>query len=407
MNQKKIFNDPVYGFVAIPFKIIHQIIEHPLFQRLRRIKQLGLTHYVYPGALHNRFQHALGAVHLMTLVLEILRGKGLKVSREEEEAVLIAMLLHDIGHGPFSHALENSLVQDVTHEELSLALMNQLNTEFEGRLSMGIEIFEDKYSNKFFHQLISSQLDVDRLDYLNRDSFFTGVHEGVIGYDRIIKLLTVHNDELVVEAKGIYSIEKFIIARRLMYWQVYLHKTVLVAEQMLVKVLQRAKELAGRGEALFTTPPLHGFLYNNVTKNRFNSGSDFMNHFSILDDFDIFTSLKMWVTHKDLVLSKLCESLVNRRLFKIRLQNDPIEKEELELCKEKVIQKFGINSDEAEYLVFCDSTSNSAYSREGNKINILHKNGTLEDIASASDQLNISVLSEPVIKYYCGYPKDI
>ena len=405
-NKRKIINDPVYGFITIPFDIVFDLIEHPYFQRLRRIKQLGLTHFVYPGAMHTRFQHAIGAVHLMTLVIENLRNKGVDISNEEAEAVTIAILLHDIGHGPYSHTLEHCLVAKVSHEDLSEIIMDKLNEQFNGKLNLAIKIFKNKYKKKFLHQLVSGQLDVDRLDYLNRDSFFTGVYEGVIGYDRIIKMITIKNDAIVVEEKGIYSIEKFIIARRIMYWQVYLHKTVIAAEQMLVQILRRAKDLAGQKVELFTTPALKTFLYNNITKKEFNK-TDILEQFIALDDFDIFTSVKVWANHPDQTLAYLCKSLINRELFKVVLQKNKFKKSDIEELKNKVKKKHKFSDEEVKYLVFSDSTTNSAYNMENDQINILPKDGMVLDIANASDQLNISQLAQTVVKYYLCYPKDI
>ena len=407
MNKRKIINDPVYGFVSIPSEIIFDLIEHPYFQRLRRIQQVGLTYYVYPGALHTRFHHAIGALHLMGQALEVLRSKGYEITEEEAEAVQIAILLHDIGHGPFSHSLERSIIAGVSHEEISFCLMRMLNEEFNGKLTLAIEIFQDVYQKRFLHQLVSGQLDMDRMDYLNRDSFFTGVYEGVIGYDRIIKMLNVQNDQLVVEAKGIYSIEKFIIARRLMYWQVYLHKTVIAAEQMLLKALVRAKELANEGVDLFATPNFKFFLYQQLDKKEFFERKEALEKFTKLDDYDVFTSIKVWAEHEDKVLSKLCMRLVGRKILKVELSNEPIPEERIKAIKARAMEKWGMTEEESNYLIFMDSTSNHAYSRHGENINILFKDGTVKDIADASDQLNISVLAEPVVKYYLCYPKEL
>lgn len=405
MNKRKIFNDPVYGFITIPSAIIFDLIEHPFFQRLRRIQQLGLTHYIYPGAQHTRFQHALGALHLMMQALAVLKSKGHKISKDEQEAACIAILLHDIGHGPYSHTLERSLITGVSHEGLSLLIMQKLNDEFGGKLSMAIDIFSGKYPKQFLHQLVSGQLDMDRMDYLNRDSFFTGVYEGVIGYDRIIKMLEIHNGNLVVESKGIYSIEKFIIARRLMYWQVYLHKTVLVAEQMLWKALLRAREVISEGKHLFASPALIYFLMNELSERDFKEKPEALEFFMSLDDFDIFAALKVWSNQGDKVLSQLCKRIVNRQLLKVTIQNEPFGKAEINKIKQWVMKQYEISESEAGYIVFTDSTSNSAYSRDIDSINILYKDGSIKDIADASDQLNISVLSHPVVKYYLCYPK--
>jgi HD superfamily phosphohydrolase len=405
-NKLKIFNDPIYGFITIPYPIVHDLIEHPYFQRLRRIKQLGMTHMVYPGALHTRFHHAMGAMHLMTQAIEVLRFKGIKISDEEAKGVIIAILLHDIGHGPFSHALENSIVSGINHEDLSSMFMQRLNEKFKGQLSTAIHIFNNTYPKKFLHQLVSGQLDMDRLDYLSRDSFYSGVSEGVISYDRIIKMLNVHNDQLVVEDKGVYSIEKFIVARRLMYWQVYLHKTVLSAENLLVKILSRAKELANKGEELFSTPAFKYFLYNEVTKNDFINNTSLLDLFAQLDDYDILTSIKVWVNHHDKVLARLCTNMVERKLFRIELQPQKFEKAYINEKVKTVINKYKITEKEAAYFVHTGSISNNAYNPERDKINILFKNGDIKDIADASDQLNIRALSAPVEKYFICYPKD-
>ena len=404
-KKNKILNDPVYGFVNLSSGISFDIIEHPYFQRLRRIRQLGLTYLVYPGAIHNRFQHAIGAAHLMQNAIEVIRSKGHEITDEEAEAVMIAILLHDIGHGPFSHALENSIVHDITHEDISLIIMSELNQQFNGALSLAIKIFQDTYHKRFLHQLVSSQLDMDRLDYLQRDSFFTGVSEGVIGSERIIKMLDVVNDNLVVEAKGIYSIENYLIARRLMYWQVYLHKTVLSSEQLLVKILKRAKQLALKGNILFATPALSYFLYNKVTKESFLSKPNSIHYFAKLDDYDILASIKAWADHDDFILSDLCNRLTNRNLFRIELQEKPFDKEKINTLKSKVIAEFKIPAKDAEFFVFSDSIINSAYSSKDENINILYNTGKLTDIALASDMLNTSVLSKKVKKYFLCYPK--
>ncbi len=408
-NKKKIINDPVYGFINIPLESIYDIIEHPLFQRLRRIKQLGLTYYVYPGATHSRFQHVLGATHLMQMAIETLRNKGHEITNQEAEGVLQAILLHDIGHGPFSHTLENSFVKGISHEELSLLYMQLLNKEMNGKLELGIKIFENNYHKKFLHQLVSSQLDMDRLDYLRRDSFFTGVSEGVIGSDRIIKMLNINNDELVVDEKGIYSIEKFLIARRLMYWQVYLHKTVVAAEQILIRILQRAKQLVKNGHKLFTTPALAFFLRNDVNNiGYFHQKPDLLHLFAQLDDNDLITSIKIWSTHRDKTLSILCQNLINRQLFKIEIyaNKKEINTNRIEAIK-KITQKiYQLNENEINYFVFSDFISNKAYIRNiHDTINILKKNGKLKDIADASDISNVSALSKTVKKYFLCYPK--
>jgi HD superfamily phosphohydrolase len=404
-NKLKIFNDPIYGFVSLNFEIIFDLIEHPYFQRLRRIKQLGLTNLVYPGALHTRFHHAMGAMHLMSQAIEVIRSKGHEITEEEAKGVTIAILLHDIGHGPFSHALEHSIVNNISHEDISELFMERLNKQFDKQLQLAITIFQNKYKKKFLHQLVSSQLDMDRLDYLKRDSFFTGVSEGVVSSERIIKMLNVVNDQLAVEAKGIYSIEKFIIARRLMYWQVYLHKAVLSAESLLVTILKRAKELAERKTVLFCTPALKKFLYNEYDKNDFIKSPDLLDEFAKLDDYDIMTSIKVWTEHKDRVLSMLCKQLVDRRLFHVEMQKNPFKEERILEIKKEVQKRFKLNSEEVNYFVFTGNVTNDAYRADKIRINILFKDGNTADIAEASDQLSIDVLSRTVKKYYLCSPK--
>jgi HD superfamily phosphohydrolase len=407
INKRKIINDPIYGFVTIPNELIYDLLNHPYFQRLRRIKQLGLTNLVYPGALHTRFHHAIGAMHLMQEAVLTLRQKDIAITEEEEQAVLIAILLHDIGHGPFSHALEHSIVKGVNHETLSSLFMDKLNEEFKGKLSLAIKIFNDKYKKDFLHQLVSSQLDMDRLDYLKRDSFFTGVSEGVISSDRIIKMLNVVKNELVVENKAIYSIEKFLIARRLMYWQVYLHKTVLSAETLLVNILKRAKELSAKGNELFGTPALLLFLKNNFTEKDFKKDAVLLDKFSKLDDNDIMASIKVWVDNDDKILSKLCANLLDRKLYKIEIQNNAIDNAFKNKLIKKVCDQYKITPKEAGYFVFTDTVNNSAYNATNFKINILMSNGKLVDVAEASDQLNLQSLSKTVTKHFICYPKDI
>ncbi|MCB9190421.1 MAG: HD domain-containing protein [Flavobacteriales bacterium] len=406
-NKRKILNDPVYGFITVPYPIVFDIIEHPFFQRLRRIKQLGLTHLVYPGALHTRFHHTLGAMHLIQLAIEELRSKGYEISDDEAVGVTLAILMHDIGHGPFSHALEHSIVSGVTHEDLSALFMEILNEEFEGKLDMAIAIFNDKYPKRFLHQLVSSQLDMDRLDYLRRDSFFTGVSEGVIGSDRIIKMLHVVNDELAVESKGIYSIEKFIVARRIMYWQVYLHKTVLSAEYLLIYILKRAKELAESGVDLFATPALKLFLQRKVTRSDFQNEKSLLNRFAELDDFDVLTSVKVWKHHDDPVLSRLSEFMVDRKLLKIKMFDAPVSESILAELRKELAQQWGISEEAASYFVFTDSIANSAYNLRHDRINILFKNGEVKDITRAADTLSLSVLSKPVEKHFLCYPSQL
>jgi len=410
-NKKKIINDPVFGFITIQSELIFDLIEHPYFQRLRRIKQLGLSCIVFPGANHTRFEHAIGAVFLMRSAIASLRIKGVKITEEEAEAVTVAILLHDIGHGPFSHALEYSIVEGLVHEKISVLLMEDLNQQFDGRLSMAIQIFKNEYPKKFLHQLVASQLDVDRLDYLRRDSFFTGVTEGVIGSDRIIKMLNVRNDELVVEAKAIYSIEKFLIARRLMYWQVYLHKTVLSAEFLLVNVLKRAKELALEGAKLFATPSLSVFLENRISLEHFQEGQTFMGRsllsvFAGLEDDDVIASVKHWQYHSDPVLAYLSGCLINRKLFRIKLQNQKFRQSQVNSIKEKIAERFSVGAEDLDYFLVKDSITNNAYLSGDDKINILQKNGKICEINEASD-INLSGLSLTVRKYFVCYPKEL
>ncbi len=401
-NKLKILNDPIYGFIQIPNSLIFDIIEHPYFQRLRRIAQMGFSSLVYPGANHTRFHHAIGCMHLMQKAVRVLRFKQIEISKEEENALLIAILLHDIGHGAFSHALEHSIVNGISHEEISLKFMKSLNNEFEGQLSLAIEIFEGKYHRKFLCQLISSQLDIDRLDYLRRDSFYTGVTEGNISSDRLITMMNVKNDALVIEQKGIYSVEKFLIARRLMYWQVYLHKTGLVAENILVNILKRAKTLAETGEQLFASSALHYFLYNKIDADNFSDTT--LKMFSKLDDFDILSAIKEWTNHSDKVLSHLSTMMVNRELLRIEIQKKEFALEKIEKLKSKFSKKLDITKQESNYFVFSREIKNIAYQSK-QPIYILSKNGKVKDIAKASDQLNLQALTKPVIKYFFCYPK--
>lgn len=406
-NKRKIINDPIYGFITIPSDLIYDLINHPYFQRLRRIKQLGLTNLVYPGALHTRFHHALGAMYLMQEAILTLKQKDVAISDEEEQAVLIAILLHDIGHGPFSHALEHSIVKGISHETISSLLMNILNKEFKGKLNLAIKIFNGRYKKEFLHQLVSSQLDMDRLDYLKRDSFYTGVSEGVISSDRIIKMLNVVKDKLVVEQKAIYSIEKFLIARRLMYWQVYLHKTVLSAETLVVNILKRAKAISSDGTELFATPSLKLFLKNNYSQTDFKKNKELIHQFSKLDDNDVMASIKVWSESNDLILSKLCSNLLDRKLFKIEIHSAPVSKNMKSKLIEMVCKKYAVTSQEATYFVLTGKVNNSAYNKDQFNINILMKNGDLIDVAEASDLLNIKSLSKTVTKHYFCYPKDL
>lgn len=404
-NKKKIFNDPVYGFITIPDEFIFDIIEHPYYQRLRRICQLGLTHLVYPGALHTRFHHALGAMHLMTQAVATIRRKGHEITAEEERAVLCAILLHDIGHGPFSHALEYDIVDKVSHEAISGYFIKELSRQFEGKLDLALLIFENKYKKKpFLYQLVSSQLDMDRMDYLNRDSFFTGVTEGQVGSDRIIEMLNVHNGNLVVEEKAIYSIEKFLVSRRFMYWQVYLHKTVVAAEFMLIHLLRRAKKLVHEGQNVFASPSLLYFLKNDIKTMDFEGDPEVLKTFAKLDDFDITSAVKVWQDHPDKVLSILSSKLVNRQLFKVAVSKSKFTKDRIQLEKELIREKYDLNDEEVNYFVYTETLSNNAYNQGKQNINLLLKNGEIMDVSKASDNLNISALATPVEKYFLCYP---
>lgn len=409
---KKILNDPIYGFITVPDATVLRLIDHPWFQRLRYIKQLGLSHLVYPGALHTRFHHALGAMHLMGQAIGTLRSKGHAINEEEALGAHIAILLHDVGHGPFSHTLEHSLVEGVGHEDISAMVMDRLNAGMGGALAIGLSIFRDTYPHHFLHRLVSGQLDVDRMDYLNRDSFYTGVSEGVIGGDRIIKMLEVVNDpqgrglrsKLVVEEKAIYSIEKFLVARRLMYWQVYLHKTVVAAECMLQEALRRARTLAMDGAPLFGSPALLRFLCKAHHRSDF-ADPDVLNDFLRLDDHDIMGAVKVWADHPDPVLRSICSDLVERRTFRIRLQDRPWDEGIIAELKEKVARELGVPVALCDHLVLTDRIVNNAYDPEKDRIELLYKNGTLRDIAEASDNLGIQALSRPVEKWYLAWPR--
>lgn len=405
-NKRKIVNDPVYGFVRIPSEMIFKIIGHRWFQRLRRIRQTGLTALVYPGANHTRFQHSIGAMYLMGQAIAALRLKDYKISVEEERAAQIAILLHDIGHGPFSHSLENSIVQGVSHEDISQIFMKRLNDLFRGELDMAIAIFTGTYSKRFLHQLVSSQLDMDRMDYLKRDSFFSGVAEGTINADRIISMLEIVHDDLAIESKGIYSVEKFIIARRLMYWQVYLHKAVIASEYLLVNVLKRARYLTMNGRELWGTPSLLYFLKNNCNKESFQN-PEVLNMFSLLDDYDIISALKVWQDDEDKILSFLSNCIINRNLGAIEVRSEEFSEEEINNIRQRAMKVYSLTEDETDYIVCYDHTSNLAYDPSLGRINILYKDGKIEDISTASDQLNISVLSQPVTKYFLIYPKTL
>lgn len=399
MNKKKIINDPIYGFITIPHDILFDCIELPEFQRLRRIKQLGLTHYVYPGALHTRFHHALGAMHLMKIALESLQSKGVSISVEEEKAVLLAILLHDIGHGPFSHTLENSIFIGVTHEHLSSRLMQIINEKMNGQLDLAIEIFENRYSRQFFHQLVSSQLDMDRLDYLRRDSFYTGVSEGMVGIERLIQMLNVKNDELIIDQKGIYSVEKFLMARRFMYWQVYLHKASLAADRMLLNILRRAKEISQNGQKIFASPFLEYFLKNSFKQDDITQ-QEVIDNFCLLDDNDIVSAIKVWTKCNDQILSTLCKMLINRNLFKISIHNRPIEESEFKLELDLVMSKYNLTEEQAKYFVVKDTIANTAYSSTGAALKIGYKDGSLVDIDETSEVYNLKDHRVPQVKYF-------
>ncbi|KUJ62324.1 phosphohydrolase [Flavobacteriaceae bacterium CRH] len=405
INKLKIFNDPIYGFISIPNELIYDLIQHPYFQRLRRISQMGLSYLVYPGANHTRFHHALGCMHLMQKAIETLRFKGVAISAKEENALLIAILLHDIGHGPFSHAMEKSIVEDVNHEAISLLFMNQLNDEFDGKLSLAIQVFKGDYHRKFMLQLISSQLDMDRMDYLKRDSFYTGVAEGNVNSERLIQMMNVVDGVLVIEEKGIYSVEKFLLSRRLMYWQAYLHKTSLVAELILMKALKRARELTLKGVSLPCSEPLLFFMQNKITLEDFDAEK--LDLFSQLDDFDIISALKAWQKQDDFILSTLSKMIINRDLLKIKLSAEKIPMEESQLLKEEFASEHHITLLEAGYFIFRGKIKNQAYSKEAEPIRILKKDKTIEDVVEASDQLNLKSLSKLVTKYYICFPKQL
>lgn len=402
-NKLKIFNDPIYGFITIPNSLIFDVIQHQDFQRLRRISQMGMSYLVYPGAHHTRFHHALGCMHLMSKAISVLRFKKINITDEEETALYLAILLHDIGHGPFSHALEHSIVNGITHEEISLIFMKQLNKKFNNQFDLAIQIFKGDYHRPFLCQLISGQFDMDRADYLKRDSFYTGVAEGNVNSERLITMLNVVENRLVVEEKGIYSVEKFLMARRLMYWQVYLHKTSLVAEELLIKVFKRAKFLASQNIEVNCSKPLSFFLYNEIGANNFNEMV--LKKFSLLDDYDVVSAMKLWVDHEDFVLSRLSKMIINRDLLKIKIKNDPIDDESFNDKLKSLCLKNNLSDEEASYFVFKGNISNQIYQLKKQKINILHKNGKVKDLGSSSDQFNSMVNNKPVVKYFICYPK--
>jgi HD superfamily phosphohydrolase len=407
MPKKKIINDPLYGFVSVPNRLIFEVIEHPYFQRLRHISQLGLAQLVYPGARHTRFQHALGAYHLMARALEGLREKGVSISTEEAEAAQLAVILHDIGHGPYSHSLEETLLPGIKHESITYLFLQKLNEEFGGQLDLAMSIFRNGYPRKFFHQLVSGQLDIDRLDYLKRDSFFTGVQEGTIGVDRIIDMLHVHQDSLVVEEKGIYSIENFLTARRLMYWQVYLHKTSVSAERMLVNVIRRAKYLTSSGEKIICSDALKAFLLNNFSLDDFNTAPHLLEAYGRLDDGDVWGAIKMWCSHRDRLLSVLCTMLIERKLFQIQLASDPISKTKVERVRQRVAEKYGVLKRDTNYLYSHGTVSNEAYVAGGTSINVLLKTGKVIDLARASDFPQVKAMTKTVKKNFLCWPKNV
>lgn len=402
-NKLKIFNDPIYGFITIPNAFIYDLIQHPYFQRLRRISQMGMSYLVYPGAHHTRFHHAIGCMHIMQKAVQTLQFKGVAISQVEEEALYIAILLHDIGHGPFSHAMEHSIVEGVHHEELSLLFMEQLNLEFEGKLNLAIQVFKGEYPRKFMLQLISSQLDMDRMDYLKRDSFYSGVAEGNINSDRLIQMMHVKDDLLVIEEKGIYSVEKFLVARRLMYWQAYLHKTSVVAELILTKILKRAKELSQNEVLLPINSPLQFFMTHKITLDNFDKVT--LTNFSYLDDYDIMGAIKSWQFHDDYVLQNLCRMILNRDLLKIQITEDKPDKADLLILKNKFMQIASISEKESAYFVFKGKLKNQAYSKSSAPIYILKKDNSIEDVVEASDQMYLKALSKEVTKYYVCFPK--
>ncbi|MCE2495334.1 MAG: HD domain-containing protein [Flavobacteriales bacterium] len=405
VNKKKILNDPIYGFITIPNELTFDLIEHPYFQRLRRITQLGLTYLVYPGAYHTRFHHALGAMHLMQQAVSVLRSKGCDISDREEEAVYIGILLHDVGHGPFSHALETCIVPGVQHERISLAIMERLNEIFPGKLNLAMEIFKDEYPKKFLHQLISGQLDMDRLDYLRRDSFYSGVSEGQVGTERLLKMLNVANDQLVLDAKAVYSVEKFLVARRLMYWQVYLHKTVLVAEYILMNILRRGKNLTRQGHNLFATEVFKVFLTSDIGPEEFYKDFDLLEQFTDLDDMDIMASIKEWKSHEDPILARLSAALIDRRLFRIELSSTPFPDRVIQHFKAEVCEKYNIRPIEADYMVYVDSITNNLYDPKKDSIKLLYRDGSLKDVTEASDHLQWGSLQGQVTKHHLIYPK--
>ena len=405
MNDSKIINDPVFGFIKIPRGLLYDIVQHPLMQRLNRIKQLGLASVVYPGAQHTRFQHSLGAFHLMSEAITALTQKGNFIFDSEKEAVEAAILMHDIGHGPFSHVLENTLIHGISHEQISLMVMEQINSDFNGMLNLALKIFKDEYPKRFLHQLISSQLDMDRLDYLRRDSFFTGVTEGNIGSARIIKMLDVKDDNLVVESKGIYSIENYLTSRRLMYWQVYLHKTAVACEKVLINTLLRAKYLAETGKEIFASPALKFFLYNDINETRFNQDEEALRYYTELDDSDIWSALKVWRHSDDKILSTLAGDMLDRRIFKVEIHDKPIADDYLDTLRHTIADNLGISPAETNYMIDVSTIQKDMYTFDDDNITILYKDGTTKDISEASELLNVSLLSKKIRKYYLCYQR--
>lgn len=405
MNDSKIINDPIFGFIKIPHGLLLNIVEHPLMQRLTRIKQLGLTSMVYPSAQHTRFQHSLGAFHLMSEAITSLTQKGIFIFDSEAEAVEAAILMHDIGHGPFSHVLEHTLIKGISHEDISLLMMEQINREMKGELNLALKIFKNKYPKKFLHQLISSQLDMDRLDYLRRDSFFTGVTEGNIGSARIIKMLDVVDDNLVVNSKGLYSIENYLMSRRLMYWQVYLHKTTVSSEKVLVNALLRAKKLALEGENVFATPCLGYFLYNDIDAETYRNSEEAQRNYAMLDDNDIWSSLKVWTGSKDKVLSILSSDILNRNLFKVEITGTPTEEGHINEVRTRLAARFGVSYEDAGYLMSVDTIQKDMYDVNDDQISIIFKDNTVKDISEASEVMNIALLSKKIRKYYLCYQR--
>lgn len=405
MNDSKIINDPVFGFIKIPHGLLYDIVQHPLMQRLNRIKQLGLASVVYPGAQHTRFQHSLGAFHLMSEAITALTQKGNFIFDSEMEAVEAAILMHDIGHGPFSHVLENTLIHGISHEQISLMIMEQINHDFNGKLNLALKIFKDEYPKRFLHQLISSQLDMDRLDYLRRDSFFTGVTEGNIGSARIIKMLDVKDDKLVVESKGIYSIENYLTSRRLMYWQVYLHKTAVACEKVLINTLLRAKYLVETGKEIFAPPALKYFLYNDVNETKFHHDENALRYYTELDDSDIWSALKVWRHNNDIILSTLASDMLDRRIFKVEIHDEPIEDNYLETLRHTIADNLGISINDTKFMIDVSTIQKDMYTIDEDSITILYKDGTTKDISEASELLNVSLLSKKIRKYYLCYQR--